>query len=161
MTPTQLAEIEARVNGVEEAWCCYDETVWPHPYLNARGQHLVDYSGGFFSLDKALKSRVQFLGNAPQDMRALIAEVKRLRAALTDECDMMQCLSCGGWVYHDELMSESGNYDAHCDACHRKATHECVECGFRTSAPEGFDGVCPVGACDGSLVARAALGDAQ
>lgn len=93
---------------------------------------------------------------APTALPEALDEIVRLREALSDH-GLRECEECG--KYSDDFASEDGEYEAHCMDCYGKATHQCSECGFRTSAPDGFDGKCAMSGCCGDLIARAALED--
>ena len=87
MTPTQLAEIEARLRAAT-----------PGPGKLAGEALFISVQpfgfGRICETDQSVND-AKFIANAPTDIAALIAEIARLRAALKQACDCTTCLGVG------------------------------------------------------------------
>lgn len=101
MTPEQLAEIEARLRAATPG-------PWTKDHRGGgvvRGSTLIEFVRGSSYTQVALavglhekeaggqEENATFIANAPADIAALIAEVKRLREALRQACT---CATCNG-----------------------------------------------------------------
>lgn len=101
MTPEQLAEIDARLRAATPG-------PWTKDHCGGgvvRGSTLIEFVRGSSYTQVALavglhekeaggqEENATFIANAPADIAALIAEVKRLREALRQACT---CATCNG-----------------------------------------------------------------
>jgi hypothetical protein len=101
MTPAQLSEIEERLRAATPGPWTKD----PRGGGVVRGSTLIEFVRGSSYTQVALavglhekeaggqEENATFIANAPADIAALIAEVKRLREALKQACT---CVTCNG-----------------------------------------------------------------
>lgn len=131
MTPAQLSEIAARLRAATPGPWTKD----PRGGGVVRGSTLIEFVRGSSYTQVALavglhekeaggqEENATFIANAPADIAALIAEVKRLREALKQACT---CVTCNGAGEIDVVTGYKDNGPN--DPIEVYALDECPEC---------------------------------
>lgn len=118
MTPDQLAAIEARLRAATPGpWTNDMREVW-----TANGTHCI-CDAYVDEIESGECSDATFIANAPADIAALIAEVRRLLEALKQACT---CVTCNGAGEIDVVTSYKDNGPN--DPIEVYELDECPEC---------------------------------